>query len=139
MSAPWPEDMEKRTAAVQMSATALGKRQKRPETKSGEADYIGSAFECLRCRTSNSRPRRSSGLRLRLPAEVSGRELTHAMRHGDFQRARRAASPQTMASVRLQTGIGVGDEKSRDDLPQAFFLQRASSTDESLERINCLC
>lgn len=41
--------------------------------------------------------------------------------------------------VRLQTGIGVGDEKSRDDLPQAFFLQRASSTDESLERLNCLC
>lgn len=47
MSAPWPEDMEKRTAAVQMSATALGKSKKSPVTKSGEADYIGSMFECL--------------------------------------------------------------------------------------------
>ena len=37
----------KRGAAVQMSATALWKRQKGEETRSGEADYNGASVECL--------------------------------------------------------------------------------------------
>ena len=80
------------------------------------------------------RSRRTSGLRLRLPAEVNGRELTHAMRRGDFHRARRAASPQTMASD-CGWGIGVGDEKSRDDLPPPFHRAcRLRAPRESRER-----